>query len=158
MFEINPFDTIRTLQYKNIIASKRMIRELLESYREGNISINRNSKDIDSWYRKRSPDDGEIDFRNRTRDIYNLIRAVTRPFPGAFAFCKGQRVTIWDAVPFDQILDFSDYCPGQIIGKFDGKPIIRTVDGSLLVRDYECDIELQELDILRGKATSDSDF
>ena len=39
MFSINPHDTIRTLQYKNILASKRLIQKLLEAYRKDGITI-----------------------------------------------------------------------------------------------------------------------
>lgn len=139
MFEITPFDTIRTLQYKNLLASCSMSDELLRQYSEGNIPIRTDSKDPDTQYPKRTPADGRIDFLMKTRDIHNLIRGVTRPFPGAFCFDSetGEKVTIWEAAPFEQIMDFSDYHPGEVIDVFDGKPIIRTIDGSLIVTKYD---------------------
>lgn len=139
MFSINPHDTIRTLQYKNILVSKRLIAKLVSAYREGSIRVNRESRDFDGWYEKRTAADGKIDFRGRTRDLYNLIRGVTRPFPGAFCFCGGKRLTVWSAHPFDEMLDFSMYAPGEIIDIMDDRLIIRTVDGSLLVEEYEYD-------------------
>lgn len=84
MFSINAHDTIRTLQYKNILVSKRLIRRLLKAYGDGNIVIRRESKDFGGWYNKRTAADGKIDFHGRTRDIYNLVRGVSRPFPGLF--------------------------------------------------------------------------
>lgn len=146
MFEITPFDTIRTLQYKNILCAKRLVSELLEACKKGRIEISADSKDMDSWYGKRTPEDGKIDFRARTRDIYNLIRAVTKPFAGAFAYCKGQRVTIWQAVPFDRMMDLSGFSPGQIVDIFDNHLVVRTLDGSLLITDYDCGCNLQRLD------------
>ena len=142
MCAITPYDTVRSMQYKNIICSKNLIRRLLAAYKEGNISIRQESKDFDSWYEKRTPEDGKIDFHGRTRDIYNLIRGVSAPFPGAFAFVKGEKVIIWEAVPFDEMLDFSDYKPGEVIEVFDGQPVVRTVDGSLLIKNYEADITI----------------
>lgn len=146
MFEITPFDTIRTLQYKNMLCAKRLVWELLEACKKGEIEIDTDSKDKDSWYGKRTPEDGKIDFRARTRDIYNLIRAVTRPFAGAFSYCRGHRVTIWKAVPFDQMIDFSGFALGQIVDIFDNHLIVRTLDGSLLITDYQCDCILEQLD------------
>ena len=35
-------------------------------------------------------------------------------------------------------MDFSAYAPGEIIDSIDGKLIVRTVDGSLLIEEYEC--------------------
>lgn len=142
MCAITPYDTVRSMQYKNIICSKNLIRRLLAAYKEGNIRIRQESKDFDSWYEKRTPEDGKIDFHGRTRDIYNLIRGVSAPFPGAFAFVKGEKVIIWEAVPFDEMLDFSDYKPGEVIEVFDGQPVVRTVDGSLLIKNYEADITI----------------
>lgn len=138
LFSITPHDTIRTAQYKNMICSKNLIRRLLAAYEAGDIRIRTQSADFDSWYKKRTAEDGRVDFCMRTREIYNLIRGVSEPFPGAFAFLQGEKMTIWEAHPFDEMMDFSAWRPGQIIDIFDGKPIVRTVDGSLLVDRYAC--------------------
>lgn len=148
MFSITPHDDIRTAQYKNMICSKHLIRKLLTAYESGKVEVRTESKDFDSWYEKRTAADGKIDFHNRTRDIYNLIRGVAAPFPGAFAFCKGEEVRVWEAHPFDEMIDFSDFAPGEVIDVFDGRPVVRTVDGSLLIDRYESSLMLAAHDIL----------
>lgn len=70
------------------------------------------------------------------------------PFPGAFACCNGQEVRVWEAHPFDEMIDFSAYAPGEVIDVFDGKPVVRTVDGSLLIGRYESCLTLEAGDIL----------
>lgn len=149
MFSLTPHDDIRTAQYKNMLCSKRLIKKLLEAYKNDNIVIKTASKDFDSWYEKRTAADGKLDFHGRTRELYNLIRGVAAPFPGAFAFVGDMRVTIWEAIPFDEMLDFSEYAPGEVIDVFDGHPVVRTVDGSLLIRRYESEKELRAGDILK---------
>lgn len=148
MFSITPHDDIRTAQYKNMICSKNLIRKLLKAYEEDAIVIRTDSKDFDSWYEKRTAADGKIDFHARTREIYNLIRGVAAPFPGAFAMCGVDEVRVWEAHPFDEMIDFSAYAPGEVIDVFDGKLVVRTVDGSLLIDRYECVRSLQAGDIL----------
>lgn len=148
MFSITPHDDIRTAQYKNMICSKNLIRRLLKAYQEDRIEIRTDSKDFDSWYNKRTAVDGRIDFHARTREIYNLIRGVAAPFPGAFAMLGEEKVTVWQAHPFDEMIDFSAYAPGEVIDIFDGKPIVRTVDGSLLIDRYECAGEIRVGDVL----------
>lgn len=150
MFEITPFDTIRTLQYKNLLCSYDMVDALIRDYCAGTVRIRREFCDFDSLYPKRTPQDGRISFRQKTAEIYNLIRGVTKPFPGAFCVCagSGETVTVWDAVPFDGILDFSAYRPGAVIDVFDGMPTVRTVDGSLLIRQYDCAKRLSRGDVL----------
>lgn len=149
MFSITPYDDIRTAQYKNMICSKNLIRKLLKAYEEKNITIKTESRDFDSWYNKRTAADGKIDFHDRTRNIYNLIRGVAAPFPGAFAMCGEEKVTIWKARPFDEMIDFSAFAPGEVVDVFDKKPIVRTVDGSLLIEKYECSREIVTGDILK---------
>ena len=46
-------------------------------------------------------------------------------------------MTVWEAHPFDEMIDFSGYAPGEVVDVFDGKLIIRTVDGSLRIDRYE---------------------
>ena len=46
------------------------------------------------------------------------------------------------------MIDFSAYAPGEVIDIFDGKPIVRTVDGSLLIDRYECAGEIQVGEVL----------
>lgn len=148
MFSITPHDDIRTAQYKNMICSKNLIRKLLRAYQEGHIELRTESKDFDSWYHKRTAADGKIDFHMRTREIYNLIRGVAAPFPGAFAMRGEDKVTVWEAHPFDEMIDFSAYAPGEVIDIFDGKLVVRTVDGSLLIDRFECPKAIAVGDVL----------
>ena len=105
-------------------AFEGLIRKLLEAYKNDSITIRTESKDYDSWYNKRTAVDGKVDFKGRTRDIYNLIRGVAHPFPGAFAFVNsedGAKITVWNAQPFDEMMDFSGFAPGEVVDIFDGK-------------------------------------
>ena len=53
-----------------------------------------------SYYGGRRPEDGRIDWRQPASDIYNLIRAVTDPYPGAFALLdQNEKIIIWWARP-----------------------------------------------------------
>ena len=154
MFQINEHDDIRSAQYKNMICSKNLIRKLVTTYMEqGQIPIRTDSIDYDSWYNKRTASDGKIDFKDRTRNIYNLIRGVAAPFPGAFCYADieddDHKVTVWEAHPFDEMMDFSGYAPGEIIDVFDGKPIVRTVDGSIRIDRYESNIQLTSKMVLK---------
>jgi methionyl-tRNA formyltransferase len=42
-----------------------------------------------SYFGRRRPEDGRIDWRGRAQDIHNLVRAVAPPFPGAFTVVNG---------------------------------------------------------------------
>ena len=149
VFEVNDHDDIRTLQYKDLIVSRNLISGLLRDYNAGKpIVTTFADNDVKQWYPKRKPEDGRIEITMKTREIYNLVRGVTRPFPGAFLYARSEQVTIWQARPFDKIIDFSSYKLGEIIDVFDNSLLLRTVDGSLLITDYECNVPLKPGDIL----------
>lgn len=99
MFSITPHDDIRTAQYKNMICSKHLIRKLLTAYESGKVEVRTESKDFDSWYEKRTAADGKIDFHNRTRDIYNLIRGVAAPFRERSPFVRGRKYASGRRIP-----------------------------------------------------------
>ena len=46
------------------------------------------------------------------------------------------KLFVWEAVPFDNQLDFSDYKLGEIIEFIDGNFILKLVDGTLLVKNF----------------------
>lgn len=48
-----------------------------------------------SWYGKRYPSDGIIDWDKPAKDIDRLIKASTNPHPGAYTFFKEKKVIIW---------------------------------------------------------------
>jgi methionyl-tRNA formyltransferase len=48
-----------------------------------------------SYFGGRKPEDGRIDFAWPARRIHDFVRALTRPYPGAFADVQGKRIVIW---------------------------------------------------------------
>lgn len=54
-----------------------------------------------SYFGGRKPADGLIDWTKGAVRIYNLIRGVTHPYPGAFTYLDGKKVTIWQAWPVE---------------------------------------------------------
>ena len=72
----------------------------------------------------RKPEDGRIDWNWPAIRIYNLIRGVTHPYPGAFTFLHDNKVIIWKALPRS-----GQGKPGQIMSQ--NPLLIGTGDGLL---------------------------
>jgi len=47
-----------------------------------------------SYFGRRRPEDGRIDWRQGARTVHNLVRAVAPPFPGAFTEVNGCRLAL----------------------------------------------------------------
>jgi methionyl-tRNA formyltransferase len=141
MFEITPFDTCLTLHHKNTISMIQLVLRLLPELLNGTAKLEAQPTEGATYYPKRSPEDGAIDWEDSVGDIYNLIRAVTRPFAGAFTFLgndAAKKVTIWRAIPFDPYL-FGDVSgAGRLLHVFEtGEFVVKTGTASLLVQEFE---------------------
>ena len=86
--------------------------------------------------RKRGEADGLIDWAGETRVAYNLIRAITKPYPGAHTFAPGgERLTLWRAKP---VHVNERQAPGTIL-EVEGERAftVATGDGALEVSEWE---------------------
>jgi methionyl-tRNA formyltransferase len=83
------------------------------------------------YFSGRSASDGRIDWNRSAREIFNLIRAVTHPYPGAFAEFGSRRLLIWWARP----LECAPAKPGEVISE---SPLrIAASHGCLQVSDWQ---------------------
>ena len=92
-------DTARTLFGKMEDAASRLLAGLLPRIANGEIPRRPNDIAHGSYFGGRRPEDGRIDWSRPAAEIYNLVRAVTRPYPGAFSELAGEKLTVWWAVP-----------------------------------------------------------
>jgi UDP-4-amino-4-deoxy-L-arabinose formyltransferase/UDP-glucuronic acid dehydrogenase (UDP-4-keto-hexauronic acid decarboxylating) len=92
-------DTALTLYGKMEKAATRLLSEILPGIAAGEIPRRRNELEKGSYFGGRKPEDGRIDWNRSAVEIYNLVRAVTRPYPGAFATLSGEKCLVWWAVP-----------------------------------------------------------
>ncbi|MBR1629790.1 MAG: hypothetical protein IJ679_11090 [Lachnospiraceae bacterium] len=92
--KINFEDTAVTL--KNKMDSK--VLEILESFLPDIVSNAIKTKDQDetlsTYFHKRYPSDGKIDWNKPALDIYNLIRALVTPWPGAYYIKDNKKYVI----------------------------------------------------------------
>ena len=92
-------DTALTLFAKMEDAASRLLADLLPRIAGGEIPRRPNDLARGSYFEGRRPEDGRIDWSRPAVEIYNLVRAVTRPYPGAFAALDGEKLTVWWAIP-----------------------------------------------------------
>ena len=82
--------------------------------------------------------DARIDWQACSRRIYNLIRATTRPYPGAFTYWQGRKLTIWEAALATSARRYVTKAPGRVVDSHaDGSVSVLTGDGIILVRTVQ---------------------
>lgn len=81
----------------------------------------------------RLPVDGQIDWAAPTAQVDALVRAVSDPYPGAFSYLDGRRLTVWVAEPVADPPRYEGRVPGRVVGRSerDGHVDVLTGDGVL---------------------------
>lgn len=90
-------DTALDLNQKAVAAAERLLDECLPEILSGRATGIPQDDSQASYFGGRTPADGLIDWSKSSLEIYNLIRAVTRPYPGAFTFRGQGKILIWES-------------------------------------------------------------
>lgn len=98
---IDPRDTAFTLYAKIADASRTLLRRALPRLRDGTATLSPLDLAAGSYYGGRTPEDGRIDWSLPASRLYDLVRAVTHPYPGAFTTWRGRRLLVWWALPVE---------------------------------------------------------
>ena len=98
-------------------------------------------------YKKRKPEDGRINWNNNIIDIYNLVRGVTYPYPGAFTYYKKLKIIIWSAEIKKINLKNKKFSNGSF---YKNKKYlqVKTKDGVLIIKKMYNDLKI---DLKKGK-------
>jgi len=87
-------------------AAKQVMEKVLPQLMQGNLPRQPNRLAEGSYFGGRKPEDGRIDWTSPAMPIYNLIRAVAPPYPGAFTDLNGEKLTIArSSLPMDPRID-----------------------------------------------------
>jgi len=88
-------DTALTLHRKIADASGQLLDEVLPQLLESRAGRTPQDPSAASYFGGRKPGDGEIDWTRDAAAVRNLVRAVTRPYPGAFSFLGNRKCLFW---------------------------------------------------------------
>lgn len=114
---IGPNDTAADVQASVTQAAVAVLARQIENLKTGRAPRIPQDPSSASYFGRRHPKDGEIDWVWPAARIHNLVRAVTHPYPGAFAFLAGEKTWIWKTslTPTNK--------NGLIVTCGDGKPL-----------------------------------
>ena len=104
-------DTALTLHHKATTAASMLIDDLLPGVIDGTTPRTPQDKSKASYFGGRRPADGEIDWSQSATTVRNLVRAVTRPYPGAFSHIGNRKCFFWSV----RETDAQSSTPGTIL-------------------------------------------
>ena len=122
-FDITASDDCATVYAKSAEACARMLVKHLPAIADGTVIRRHNPSASYPAYPRRRPEDGVIDFNRPAADVYNWVRGLTRPYPGAFFFRGQEKIRAWRAEIGEK--------PGE------GRLIMETADLPVTLTEWE---------------------
>ncbi len=110
-------DTWLDVQRRILAATEELLAEEIPKLLAGTSVRTPQDEAAAKYYRRRTPEDGLIDWSRDALHVYNLIRALTTPHPGAFYLDKnGKKVILNSYLPLEEVVRmkemFSEGCHG----------------------------------------------
>jgi methionyl-tRNA formyltransferase len=87
-------DTALDVSLKVAAAAQLVLRRSLPKLLAGTAEARPLNLAQGSYFGRRRPEDGRIDWRQSARQVHDLVRAVAPPFPGAFTEVNGCRLAV----------------------------------------------------------------
>jgi methionyl-tRNA formyltransferase len=130
-FHVSATETAASLYEKHMEALRRMLHRTLTALAEGRIRRDVQEEQNATWIARRRDADGAIDWHKPAAEIERLVRAVGRPYPGAFTRLEHDRLTIWSA-HLSSVGERCSAVPGQVIDVSDAAFTVACAGGTSL--------------------------
>jgi UDP-4-amino-4-deoxy-L-arabinose formyltransferase/UDP-glucuronic acid dehydrogenase (UDP-4-keto-hexauronic acid decarboxylating) len=128
---IHEEDTALTLHRKVALTAEKLLDDILPRIKNGSAPRIPQDHHQATTFGARRPADGEIQWLKTAREVKNLVRAVTKPFPGAFSFIGGRKCFFWQVREVG--LEGVDHPPGKIVSI---KPLMVAAGEDGIAVDY----------------------
>lgn len=113
-----------------------IVLEVIEKAFKNQLTFTKQDESKSSYFGKRTPEDGEIDWNLKGNDIYNWVRAQTAPYPGAFSFFNGKKVIIYKVI-FNKKLVDQKILNGTILSIKNNQATIKVSDGEIVITETD---------------------
>lgn len=139
-YKIDFEDTAEDVYKKVLDATIDSLKEILPKLRDGTAPRLPQDHKRANIMPKRQPQDGIIDWDKMSISLYNWIRGLTRPYPGAFTYLGEEKVFVWEAkyLPHNEFngeeynINASNKT-GEILKILSAGVIMATGDGAILL-------------------------
>jgi methionyl-tRNA formyltransferase len=127
--DIDPRDTAEQAFRKVLPCARRVVARQIDALLAGTARETPQDETQATYFGGRKPEDGRIVWTQRSGQIFNLIRAVTDPYPGAFVDVGGARLMVWWAEPATAATRDRRGAAGEILSV--APLVVATADGAL---------------------------
>lgn len=130
-------DDASSLYAKVLELLPRQVEAIVRGLDDGSLIPQPQDATCVTYWRKRSVDDGRIDWRMESSAIRNLVRALSRPYPGAYFMHQGREVKVWRCSEVAEAPANAE--PGKVL-LVEGRHLtVRSGRGAVHLIDHELD-------------------
>lgn len=134
-FPIHFEDKAMDVYERMVETAAGQLEEIVEQFKTGDIQRTPQDTSTGNSWRKRGKEDGKIDFRMSSENIYNLVRALSKPYVGAHFEYKGEDVKVWDTRIEKQAPKNIE--PGKVLDVDNSEILVKTGDKTLWLTEHE---------------------
>ncbi len=145
---IGPDDTATDVYAASCRAVETLIRRGHPRLEASDAPVLAQDERLADHWAGRKPIDGLIDWHTSAARLYDWVRALTRPFPGAFTYLEGKKLFIWAAQPASADGKFE---PGLIVGLENDGLVVGAGWGAIRLTE----IQFEGEPVLAGPALAD---
>lgn len=140
---IGPDDTIAVLMERVTLTYLALLDAQLVPLLEGRAPRTPQDQSLATFTCKRTLGDNRIDWTRPAAQVYNLIRAVTSPYPGAWTTLNGAKLTVWSAQRLPDYRRYVGVVAGRVLEVRAGVgAVVLCTDGvALLLEWVQCEGE-----------------
>ena len=131
-------DYINDILDKMDAATYNLIKAYFPLIRKRLVVPQKQDLSVGQFRRLRGEKDSWIDWNKNSNVIYNKIRAISHPYPGALATLDGVTYKVWRAKVVPSHFVGNDCLPGSVVARYyDGSILVKTKDSFLLITEKE---------------------
>jgi len=134
-------DDARTLYDKITTTALAQIEDITYLLKTNSVKRVKQDNTVANYWRRRTKLDGQIDFRMSSYAIYNLVRALTKPYVGAHVMYKTKEVKIWKVK--EEVVSLPNIEPGKILEISANTILVKTYDNAIRILEHEFDEQLK---------------
>ncbi|MDC1068930.1 formyltransferase family protein, partial [Candidatus Kapabacteria bacterium] len=134
-FKIAENDDAKSLYNKVSNIALTQIEEFVSELENGTFKKNNQDHSESNNWRKRGKGDGKIDFRMSSSAIFNLVRALTKPYIGAHLEYNNEEIKVWKVEKVK--LAQKNLEGGKILNIEDNTITVKTYDGAIRILEHD---------------------
>jgi methionyl-tRNA formyltransferase len=132
---ISPDDNAQMLYDRLTSTAMKQLDEFVPALVNGQFECRKQDLRVGNVWRKRGMADGRIDWRMSSSSIHNLVRALSKPYPGAHVDYMSQQPKVWKVEVAGYMTSHIE--PGKVLALDDERILVKTGDAAIWLTDHD---------------------